>query len=112
MYPIAIDKVSDVLGGRKVLGRAVRTFDELAAAIAIGLPREVVAEIARHAAPEGERARIAGLVTSPATFKRSPRLSPQASERAERRAKGRGCGRGGGPFPPRCWRTPTTRGTG
>jgi len=87
MYPVAIEKVSDVLGGRRVLGRVVRTFDELAAAIAGGLPREVVGEIARHAASEGGRARIAGLVTSPATFKRSPRLSPQAGERAERLAR-------------------------
>jgi putative toxin-antitoxin system antitoxin component (TIGR02293 family) len=87
MYPVSIAKVSDVLGGHKVLGRAVRTFDELAAAVADGLPREVVGELARHAAPEGARGRIAGLVTSPATFKRSPRLSPQASERAERLAR-------------------------
>ena len=64
------------------------TFDQLETAVASGFPRAVVAELAAHAAPEGEpRRRVAALVVSPATYKRRSRLSPAASEQAERLAR-------------------------
>lgn len=89
MYPIAIDKVASTLGGRKALGAAIGTVDALAAAVEGGLPRAVVPAVAAHAAPPGSalRQRVAALVVSPATYKRSPRLSAAASERAERLAR-------------------------
>lgn len=89
MYPVAVDKVAAAMGGRKALGAAIATVGELAAAVEHGLPRAVVPAMAAQAAPEGGdlRQRVAALVVSPATFKRSPRLSPAASERAERLAR-------------------------
>lgn len=89
MYPIAVAKVAEALGGERALGGPVRDLGELAAAVARGFPRSVVREIAASAAPaRGEaRHRIAALVVSPATYKRGERLSPAASERAERLAR-------------------------
>ncbi len=89
MYPVAVAKVADALGGRRALGVRIETMGDLLAAVAGGLPRAVVGAVAVRAAPatpEG-RGRIAALVASPATLKRSPRLSPAASERAERLAR-------------------------
>lgn len=89
MYPIPVAKVAEALGGERALGGPVRDLGELAAAIARGLPRGVVREVAANAAPAGgvARSRVAALVVSPATYKRGERLSPAASERAERLAR-------------------------
>ena len=89
MYPIDIGKVTAALGGPRVLGTVPHSLPELAAAVAQGLPRGVVHEIAAHAAPLGGdlRNKVAALVVSRATYKRSQRLSPIASERAERLAR-------------------------
>lgn len=89
MYPVDIAKVTAALGGARVLGTAPRSLPELAAAVAHGLPRGVVREVAARAAPmKGDfRNKVAALVVSPATYKRSQRLSPAASERAERLAR-------------------------
>jgi putative toxin-antitoxin system antitoxin component (TIGR02293 family) len=89
MYPVGIERVASALGGAKVLGTVIGTVGELAAAVEHGLPRAVVPAVAAQAAPPGSamRQRIAALVVSPATYKRSPRLSPAASERAERLAR-------------------------
>jgi putative toxin-antitoxin system antitoxin component (TIGR02293 family) len=89
MYPIAVAKVAAALGGARTLGTTPSTISELAEAVAHGLPRTVVRELAAAAAPRrGElRQRVAALVVSPATYKRSARLSPAASERAERLAR-------------------------
>ncbi|MEO8714237.1 MAG: antitoxin Xre/MbcA/ParS toxin-binding domain-containing protein [Acetobacteraceae bacterium] len=89
MYPVSIEKVAAALGGARTLGTVPHTVDELADAIAHGLPRAVVREIAGEAAPRDSEARrrIAGLVASAATLKRNERLSPAAGERAERLAR-------------------------
>ncbi|HYF08925.1 MAG TPA: antitoxin Xre/MbcA/ParS toxin-binding domain-containing protein [Acetobacteraceae bacterium] len=89
MYPVAVRKVAETLGGKRALGTVPATVGDLVAAVAAGLPRAVVPELAAHAAPAGgeARKRVAALVVSPATYKRSPRLSPAASERAERLAR-------------------------
>lgn len=88
MYPINVAKVAATLGGQRILGTQLNTVSELAAAVAHGLPRTVVGELTTHAASDPEsRRRIAALVVSPATFKRSRQLSPTASERAERLAR-------------------------
>lgn len=88
MYPVEIAKVAEALGGQRTLGAQLTTLGELAAAVAHGFPRDVVGELAGHAGngPESRR-RIAALVVSPATYKRSAVLSPAASERAERLAR-------------------------
>lgn len=89
MYPVAVAKVVEALGGPHVLGEAVHDLAGLTAAVARGFPRSVVREVATHASPaRGEvRNQIAALVASPATLKRSVRLSPDASARAERLAR-------------------------
>ena len=89
MYPLPIAKVSAALGGTRALGTRITTMDQLAAAVARGLARTVVPQLAAHAAPDSAelRRRVAALVVSPATYKRSLRLSPAASERAERLAR-------------------------
>ena len=89
MYPVAVAKVVEALGGPKILGHAVHDLADLTAAVARGFPRSVVREVASHAAPlQGAmRNQVAALVVSPATLKRSLRLSPDASARAERLAR-------------------------
>ena len=89
MYPVAVAKVVEALGGATHIGAGVRDLDQLAAAVARGLPRSVVREVAFRAAPaQGTaRGRVAALVVSAATLKRSPTLSPDASARAERLAR-------------------------
>ena len=89
MYPVAVEKVAQALGGERLLGGVMRDMSELAAAVAQGLPRGVVRELAANAAHSAGNARVhvASLVTSPASLKRGPRLSPAASERAERLAR-------------------------
>jgi putative toxin-antitoxin system antitoxin component (TIGR02293 family) len=88
MYPVNVAKVAAMLGGPRVLGSHLNTVSELAAAVAQGLPKGVVGELTSRAAgdPDGRR-RVAALVVSPATLKRSRQLSPLASERAERLAR-------------------------
>jgi putative toxin-antitoxin system antitoxin component (TIGR02293 family) len=89
MYPVEIAKVSAALGGARTLGRDPHSVGELSEAIAHGLSRAVVPALAAQAAPnrDGLRRRVASLVVSPATYKRSRILSPSASERAERLAR-------------------------
>jgi putative toxin-antitoxin system antitoxin component (TIGR02293 family) len=88
VYPIQVSKVAAALGGERALGVQLNTVGELAAAVAHGLPKSVVGAVAAQAANDPEsRRRIAALVVSPATYKRSQQLSPAASERAERLAR-------------------------
>jgi putative toxin-antitoxin system antitoxin component (TIGR02293 family) len=88
MYPVNVSKVADALGGQRTLGARLDTVGDLAAAVAHGLPRAVVGELAQQAGRDAEgRRRVAALVVSPATYKRSTHLSPAASERAERLAR-------------------------
>ena len=89
MYPVPVVQVVEALGGPDVLGEGVDTLSNLAGAVARGLPRSVIRQIADRAAPADAqlRNRIAALVASPATVKRSERLSPDASARAERLAR-------------------------
>lgn len=89
MYPVTVAKVVEALGGSRALGETVRDLAGLTAAVSRGFPRSVVREVASHAAParSAVRNRVAALVASPATLKRSARLSPDASARAERLAR-------------------------
>lgn len=89
MYPVPVVEVVEALGGAKALGGKVTDLADLTAAVARGFPRSVVREVAAGAAPAGGtvRSRVAALVASPATLKRSDRLSPDASARAERLAR-------------------------
>ncbi len=89
MYPVAVGLVVTALGGPAVLGFSPVTLADLSAAVARGLPRAVVGHVAAAVAPPvpALRQKVAALMVSPATLKRSPRLSAAASERAERLAR-------------------------
>ena len=88
MYPVMIEKVAAALGGERALKTRLATVGDLHEAVRRGLPRAVVRELARAAAHgKDDQRRVAHLVASEATLKRSPVLSPAASERAERLAR-------------------------
>lgn len=89
MYPVAVDQVVAALGGAAVLGRVPDNLAQLSEAVARGLPRAVVGCVAAAVAPPlpALRQKVAALIASPATLKRSARLSPAASEKAERLAR-------------------------
>lgn len=88
MYPVTVEKVTAALGGERTLQAKVATIGDLHAAVQRGLPRGVVRELARAAAHgRDDQRRVAHLVASEATLKRSQVLSPAASERAERLAR-------------------------
>ncbi len=87
MYPIPVVDVARTLGGPLVLGERLDDLAGLNEAVGRGFPRGVARELADHAGGGAMRALVEGLVASPATLKRSPRLSPEASARAERIAR-------------------------
>lgn len=81
-------KVANVLGGKAVLGRDVRSLGELDAVVSKGLPKRALLAAAKRAAmrPEESRALIHRLVPR-ATFARVKVLGPLHSERTERLAR-------------------------
>jgi putative toxin-antitoxin system antitoxin component (TIGR02293 family) len=84
----AVERVAEMLGGRTVLHRAVRTWVDLERLVSEGLPKRSLQLVAQRAVESGASA--ADLVYSivpPATFKRRTRLSAQESERTERLAR-------------------------
>lgn len=88
MYPVTVENVAAILGGERALSAKLAAVGDLYAAVRRGLPRAVVRELAKAAAHgKNDRKRVAGLVASEATLKRSLVLSPAASERAERIAR-------------------------
>lgn len=88
MYPVTVEKVAAALGGERTLKTRLATVGDLHDAVRRGLPRGVVRELAKAAAHgRDDRKRVAHLVASEATLKRSATLSPAASERAERIAR-------------------------
>jgi putative toxin-antitoxin system antitoxin component (TIGR02293 family) len=83
-----VEQVVDVLGGRAVLRRAVRTWDDLDHAVQDGLPKRSLQHVARRVVEPG--ASVGAFVYSvvpPATYKRRTRLSVDESERTERLAR-------------------------
>jgi len=86
---IGADRVADVLGGRSVLRRSVRSIGDLRALVEAGLPKASLAACARAIAdnPRAAREIIYGTVPE-ATFKRRrQRLKRDESERTERLAR-------------------------
>ncbi len=82
------ERVGQMLGGRAVLRRTVRTWEDLDRIVKEGLPKRSLQLVARRAVAPGES--ITAFVYSvvpPATFKRRSRLSVHESERTERLAR-------------------------
>lgn len=83
-----VERVAEVLGGRAVLQRTVRTWGDLDRIVRAGLPKASLQMVARHAVKEGDSAtELVYSVVPSATFKRRDRLSPDESERTERLAR-------------------------
>lgn len=83
-----VERVAQVLGGRSVLRRTVRTWDDLDRVVRAGLPKRSLQLVARRALEPGTPlAEFVYGVVPPATFKRRSRLSPEESARTERLAR-------------------------
>lgn len=83
-----VERVAQVLGGRAVLQRTVRTWVDLDRLVRDGLPKASLQMVARHAVEEGaSAAELVYSVVPSATFKRRDRLSLDESERTERLAR-------------------------
>src|SRR5438128_643309 len=83
-----IERVVEVLGGRAVLRRTVRTWAELEGVVHAGLPKRSLQLVARRVVEPGTSLNdFVYSVVPPATFKRRTRLSPAESERTERLAR-------------------------
>jgi len=82
-------RISEVLGGVRTLGRPVTSILELSAAVERGLPKATLRNVARRVFPEAAEQRgMMHRIVPEATFKRRrERLSPAESERTERLAR-------------------------
>src|SRR5919108_3869694 len=87
-YPDVL-KVSEVLGGAKILREKVRTVADLERAVGRGLPFAALKYVVRHF-PERQKSRIQQIVMPRSTLQRREgqgRLRPAESERLERIAR-------------------------
>lgn len=83
-----VERVAHVLGGRAVLRRSVRTWEELDNLVRDGLPKRSLQLVAERAVPPGTAvSSFVYRVVPPATFKRRTKLSQDESERTERLAR-------------------------
>ena len=85
-------RVAEILGGRKVLKRDIRTLGDMDAAIRAGLPKAAFRAVALSfnldaGAAHAVRGEFASFVASFATVNRPQPFSPEASERLERAAR-------------------------
>lgn len=80
--------IAELMGGKEVLGREVRTLADLERLVTEGLPRAALEHVAEHVFPEPARRRaLIHSVVPESTFRRRVRLTPVESERAERLAR-------------------------
>jgi putative toxin-antitoxin system antitoxin component (TIGR02293 family) len=82
------DDIANVMGGRAILGRSVRSISELDSTVAKGLPKRALRSTAeRIASLPADARRVMYQVVPEATYKRRTRLSRLESERTERLAR-------------------------
>lgn len=82
------ESIADVMGGRAILGRRIRSLGDLDHAIAQGLPKRALRLAAeRISASAGDARQVMFRIVPEATFKRRTRLSAAQSERTERLAR-------------------------
>lgn len=85
---LAVERVADLLGGKAVLKRPVRTWSELEQMVRDGLPKRSLQLVASRAVADGEpTSSLVYRVVPVATFKRRVRLTPEESARTERLAR-------------------------
>jgi putative toxin-antitoxin system antitoxin component (TIGR02293 family) len=83
-----VERVAEVLGGRSLLRRTIRSWADLEHVVTAGLPKRCLQLVARRAVQPGTSVNefVYSVVPS-ATFKRRTRLSADESERTERLAR-------------------------
>lgn len=82
------ERIADVMGGPAILGRRIKTVDDLEKTISHGLPKRALRLTAeRVSGSAGEARRMMFRIVPEATFKRRNRLSAAESERTERLAR-------------------------
>lgn len=81
--------IADVMGGQQVLGRSVRSIQDLSDAVADGLPKNALRRTVRRVLSQPAAANdVMNRIVPPATYKRRrARLKPHESERTERLAR-------------------------
>jgi putative toxin-antitoxin system antitoxin component (TIGR02293 family) len=84
---VAVARIAEVMGGRRVLGRRVVSWSDLDEMVAAGLPRGVVDALVTHVASPPESTRMKYRIVPKATYQRSAQLNPAHSQRAERLAR-------------------------
>ena len=82
------ERIADVMGGKTILGRHIRSIDDLERSVSHGLPKRALRSTAERLCPSaGEARRVIFRIVPEATFKRRTRLSTEESERTERLAR-------------------------
>jgi putative toxin-antitoxin system antitoxin component (TIGR02293 family) len=82
------ERIADVMGGKAVLGRRIRSVGDLEKTISLGLPKRALRiTVERVYLSTGEVRRAMFRIVPEATFKRRIRLSQGESERTERLAR-------------------------
>lgn len=82
------ESIADIMGGMPILGRRIRSFDDLEKAVSYGLPKRALRLAAERVYPSaGDARRVMFRIVPEATFKRRTRLTAAESERTERLAR-------------------------
>jgi putative toxin-antitoxin system antitoxin component (TIGR02293 family) len=82
------ESIADVMGGTTILGRRIRSIDDLEKTVSHGLPKRALRLTAERVYPSaGDARRVMFRIVPEATFKRRTRLSAAESERTERLAR-------------------------
>ncbi len=86
---VSPDQVARILGGERVLGRRIRTLEQLRRAVEAGLPVAALSRVAEHVASyDVDAAAVKYRIVPKATLhRRDTRLTLEESERLERLAR-------------------------
>jgi putative toxin-antitoxin system antitoxin component (TIGR02293 family) len=84
---VAVARIAEVMGGRRVLGRQVVSWSDLDDVIAAGLPRAALDALVRHVANPPDSIRMKYRIVPKATYQRSVQLNLAHSQKAERLAR-------------------------
>ncbi len=85
---VDVDRITEVMGGITVLGCAISSIEDLAQAVASGLPKLALRVTVRRASNGSREAgELVYRIVPEATYKRRIRLTPAESERTERLAR-------------------------
>jgi putative toxin-antitoxin system antitoxin component (TIGR02293 family) len=84
---VPANRIAEIMGGRRVLGRRIVSWSDLDRAVAAGLPRATLDALSQHVADPPESTRLKYRIVPKATYQRRDRLSPAHGQKAERLAR-------------------------